>query len=172
MGPVPRAVAFVAGSGTGKTTLIERLIPELASRGYRVGAIKHDAHRFEIDRPGKDSYRFAAAGAEATLIASDEKLALVKRLRGCPPVEAILSEYFRDVDIVLVEGFRGSTLPRIELRRTGSGEPADPAAPADPSAIAVASDRVLRLDVPVLDLDDPAGIADFLEKRILGRPVT
>lgn len=168
--PCVKAVAFVARSGTGKTTLIEKLLPELSSRGYRVGAIKHDAHRFEIDHPGKDSHRFAAAGAETTLIVSAEKLALVKKHRECPPVEAVLSRYFADMDIVLVEGFRGSGLPRIELRRKdGDGPVLSGPENGAPAPIAVASDRPLRLDVPVLDLNDPRGIADFLEERILGR---
>lgn len=167
---VVRAVAFVARSGTGKTTLIEKLVPELAGRGYRVGAIKHDAHRFEIDHPGKDSHRFTAAGAETTLVVSSEKLALVKRHRESPPVESFLSLYFSDMDVVLVEGFRGSGLPRIELRR-GEQDGPFPAerGSAAPAPIAVASDRPLRLDVPVLDLNDPRGIADFIEERILGR---
>lgn len=165
-----KAVAFVARSGTGKTTLLEKLIAELKRRDRRVGAIKHDAHRFDIDHPGKDSYRLAAAGADTTLITSGEKLALVRKHAASPPAEEIVAAYFGDVDIVLVEGFRGSALPRIAVhRRERGGEVPRRAAATDPLLIAVASDEDLDLDVPVFHLDDVAGIADFLEARFIRR---
>ncbi len=165
-----KAVAFVARSGTGKTTLLEKLIAELKRRGWRVGAIKHDAHRFDIDHPGKDSYRLAAAGADTTLITSPEKLALVRKHAASPPVDEIVAAYFADVDIVLTEGFRRSTLPRIEVHRKGwGGEFPCGAAAGDPLLIAVASDETLDLDVPVFPLDDAVGIADFLEATFIGR---
>ena len=165
--PVP-AVSFVAKSGTGKTTLLERVIAELKCRGYRVGAIKHDAHRFDIDHPGKDSYRLTAAGADTMLIGSPEKLALVRRQAAAPPLEELLATYFHDVDIVLTEGFKRSTLPKIEVHR---GERSDSLLcrgdEHDPTLLAVASDRPLELDVPVLDLNDAVGTADFLVRRLL-----
>jgi molybdopterin-guanine dinucleotide biosynthesis protein MobB len=147
---------------------MERVIPELSSRGLRVGAMKHDAHRFDIDHPGKDSYRLTAAGAETTLIASPEKLALVKMHAEPPAAEALVRTYFPDMDIVLVEGFSLSSLPKIELHRKDRNDPficlgASP----DPALIAVASDEPLELDVPVLDLNDPRGIADFIEENLL-----
>jgi molybdopterin-guanine dinucleotide biosynthesis protein MobB len=169
-----KTVAFVAPSGTGKTTLLEKLIAELKRRGRRVGALKHDAHRFDIDHPGKDSHRLAAAGADTTLITSPEKLALVRRHPASPPVEDIVATYFPDVDIVLAEGFRRTTLPRIEVHRMerGGSFPRD-AAGRDPLLVAVASDEALDLDVPVFGLDDAEGIADFLEatfiKKVEGR---
>jgi molybdopterin-guanine dinucleotide biosynthesis protein B/molybdopterin-guanine dinucleotide biosynthesis protein len=164
-----KAVAFLARSGTGKTTLIEKLLPELASRGYRVGAIKHDAHRFDIDHPGKDSHRLTAAGAETMLIISAEKLALVKKHLSSPPVEELLNMYFHDLDIALVEGFSRSGLPKIELRRKEKDAPfLCRGERHDPGLIAVASDHPLGLDVPVLDLNDPKGIADFIEANVLG----
>ncbi len=165
-----KAVAFVARSGTGKTTLLEKLIPELKRRGYRVGVLKHDAHRFEIDHPGKDSFRLAAAGADTTLITSPEKLAVVRKHGASPPVEEIVATYFSDVDIVLAEGFRRTALPRIEVHRTGSGSDAPRGgAGADPALVAVASDEELDLDVPVFRLEDAAGIADFLESTFIRR---
>ena len=165
-----KAIAFVAPSGTGKTTLIEKLIAALKRRGYRVGAIKHDAHRFEIDHPGKDSHRMTAAGADTTLIASPEKLALVRKHAAAPPVEEIVAAYFADVDIVLAEGFRRSALPRIEVHRKGRGaEPPRGGSVADRLLVAVASDEPLDLDVPAFGLDDAEGLADFLEANVIRR---
>ena len=162
------AVSFVARSGTGKTTLLEKVIAELKQRGYRVGALKHDAHRFDIDHPGKDSYRLTAAGADAMVICSPEKLALVKRHAAAPPVEDLIAAYFSNVDIVLTEGFRQSGLPTIEVHRRDQ----DPALLCrgeedDPTLVAVASDEPLQLDVPVLDINDPAGVAAFIIARFL-----
>lgn len=164
----PPAVAFIAKSGSGKTTLLEKVIPELKRRGYRVGALKHDAHRFDIDHPGKDSHRLTAAGADTTLITSPEKLALVKRHPQAPPVEELLETYFPDVDIVLTEGFKKSGLPKIEVhRKERSADLLCRGGENDPTLLAVASDEPLDLDVPVLDIDDAAGVADFIEKRFL-----
>jgi len=166
-----KAVAFVARSGTGKTTLIEKILPEFSARGYRVGALKHDAHRFDIDHPGKDSHRLTAAGAATMLITSAEKLALVKKQSGSPPAEDLLRDYFSDLDIVLVEGFRRSGLPKIELHRKGRNDPLIcRGGNHDPGLIAVASDEPLELDVPVLNLNDPRNIADFIEANLLRSP--
>jgi len=163
-----KAVSFVAKSGTGKTTLLEKVIACLKDRGYKVGVIKHDAHQFEIDHPGKDSYRLAAAGADTMLISSPEKLAMVKKHNGSPPIEELISTYFADVDIVLTEGFKKSLMPKIELHRKERstmlicrGEE------NDPTLIAVASDERLELDVPVLDLNNANEVADFIEERFL-----
>ena len=169
----PEVVSFVGRSGSGKTTLLERVIPELVRRGVRIGAIKHDAHRFEIDHPGKDSYRLAAAGAAVTLVSSPEKLALVRRHDTAPAVEEILETYFADVDLVLVEGFKRSALPKVEVHRRGRGaELICRGAERDETLIAVASDEPLDLDVPVLDLDSPVAVAEFLLSRLPPRAAT
>jgi len=163
-----KAVSFVAKSGTGKTTLLTKVIASLKGRGYKIGVVKHDAHRFDIDHPGKDSYRLTAAGADTMLISSPEKLALIKKHAESPPIEDLLSTYFTDTDIVLTEGFRKSSLPKIELHRQERsttllcrGEE------HDPTMLAVASDKQLELDVPLLDLNNPEMIADFIESRFL-----
>lgn len=164
----PPAVSFVAKSGTGKTTLLEKVIAELKGRGYRVGAIKHDAHRFDIDHPGKDSHRMTAAGADTMLISSPEKLAVVKRHAATPPIRDLISLYFADVDIVLTEGFKKSDLPKIEVHRRERSETLlCRGAENDPTLIAVASDESLVLDVPLFDLNDAAAVARFIEKRFL-----
>jgi FdhD protein len=164
----PKAVAFVAPSGAGKTTLMERVIAVMARRGHRVGALKHGPDGFEIDRPGKDTHRFTAAGADTTVIASSEKVAMVHRLPGAVPVEELLARHFPEADIVLVEGFKGSALPKIEVHRAGvSGGLVCRGAVNDPALVAVASDGPLDVDVPVLPLGDPSAVADFLERRFL-----
>ncbi len=159
----PRAIAIVGNSGAGKTTLLERLIPAMKRKGLRVGVVKHDAHRFDIDHPGKDSHRLTAAGADTMMITSASKLAMVKQHAVSPPIGELLERYFSDMDLVLVEGFRGSSLPKIEVHRREfrralicRGER------TDPDLVAVASDEPLDLDVPVLDLNDPEAIAGFI----------
>lgn len=163
-----KAVCFVSKSGTGKTSLLEKVIAGLKERGYKVGVVKHDAHRFDIDHPGKDSYRLTAAGADTMLISSPEKLAMIKKHAASPPIEEILATYFSDVDIVLTEGFKKSSMPKIELHRQERsptlicrGEE------DDPTLIAVASDQQLKLDVPVLDLNNPDAVTDFVVETFL-----
>lgn len=166
---INRAVSFVAKSNTGKTTLLEKVIAELKLRGYRIGVIKHDAHSFDIDHPGKDSHRLAAAGADTTLIASPEKLALIKKHAEAPPVEELIATYFSDVDLVLTEGFKKSRLPKIEVnRQERSATLICRGEEHDPTLIAVASDGQFDLDVPVLNLNDVIEVVDFIEKRFLG----
>lgn len=163
-----KAVSFVAKSGTGKTTLLEKVIARLKERGFRVGVIKHDAHRFDIDHPGKDSHRLASAGADTMLIVSPEKLALVKKHAAPPSIAEILATYFADVDIVLTEGFKKSSMPKIELhRRERSATLICRGEENDPTLLAVASDEPLELDVPVLDLNDAGAVADFIEEKFL-----
>ncbi len=164
-----KAISFVAKSGTGKTTLLEKVIARLKAKGYRIGVIKHDAHRFDIDHPGKDSHRLAAAGADTMMISSPEKLALVKKHTASPPALAeILAIYFTDVDIVLTEGFKHGSLPKIELHRKERSATLICRGEAhDPMLVAVASNEPLKLDVPVLDLNDAGAVADFIEEKFL-----
>jgi molybdopterin-guanine dinucleotide biosynthesis protein MobB len=162
------AVSFVAKSGTGKTTLLEKVIVALKERGWRVGVIKHDAHHFDIDHPGKDSFRLTAAGADTMLISSPEKLAVVRQHPHAPPLAELLTTYFSDVDIVLTEGFKLGDLPKIEVhRRERSSTLLCRGGQHDPTLIAVASDEALELDLPLLDLNSPTAVADFIEQRFL-----
>lgn len=165
----PFAIAVVGNSGAGKTTLLERLIPALKRKGLRVGAIKHDAHRFDIDHPGKDSHRLTAAGADTMMITSASTIAIVKHHDVPPPVEGLLERYFGDLDLVLIEGFRGSSLPKIEIHRKAfHGALICRGERFDPGLAAVASDTPLDIDVPVLDLNDPESIADFIDSLMTG----
>lgn len=165
---IAKAVSFIAKSGTGKTTLLEKVITELKQRGYRVGVIKHDAHRFDIDHPGKDSHRLTAAGADTMLITSPQKLAVIKQHDESPPIEELVATYFGDVDIILTEGFKKSGLPKIEIHR-GERSPTllCRGAEHDPTLIAVASDEPLELDVPLLDLNNPKMVTDFVVQQII-----
>ncbi len=159
----PPAVSFVARSGTGKTTLVTKLIADLKRRGYKVGAIKHGPPNFEIDHPGKDSYRFTEAGADSMLISSGGKLAFVKQCQQTPTFEELLANYFPDVDIILVEGFKRVDLPKIEVHRLEhASDLLCRRKKHDPRLLAVATDSEVQVDVPQLDLNRPETIVDFL----------
>ncbi len=160
---LPLTMAFVAWSGTGKTTLVENLVRLGTEKGLCVGALKHDAHRFDIDKPGKDSHRFAAAGAESTLIVAADKLALVRLHKSAPPVDELITKHFSHCDLVLVEGWKTSNLPRIEVHRPQLHRPLlcrDET--YDKNLVAVASDNPVDVDVPVLDLNNPPAVLDFI----------
>ncbi len=139
-------------------------------RGYKVGVIKHDAHRFDIDHEGKDSWRLTRAGADTMLITSPDKLAMVKKYP--PELEPDLAEsiaaYCADVDIVLTEGFKKSTMPKIEVhRRARSDKLLCRDEGHDPTLIAVASDSKLEVDVPLFDINDAPGLCDLIVERYL-----
>lgn len=157
-------ISIVGKSKSGKTTLIEKLIPELKSRGYRVATIKRDAHRFEMDKPGKDTYRHYHAGAEAVLISSSEKMALIQRTEGEEIPLDELAKKLPKVDIILTEGFRMGDKPKIEVHRQELNRGL---LCTEEELICVATDEMLNINVPLFDLDDAAGIVDILEKKYL-----
>lgn len=166
----PPVVSIVAKSGTGKTTLLEKLIAEVKRRGYKVGAVKHDAHGFDIDKEGKDSWRLTQAGADTMLITSPEKLALVKQYPQAeePSLAESVATYCQDVDIVLTEGFKKSAMPKIEVHRSErSQELLCRGEDQDDTLIAVASDSSLDVDVPLYDINDAEGLCDLIIKRYL-----
>ena len=157
MSDIP-VIAFAAWSGTGKTTLIEKILLALKSQGLRVAVIKHDAHRFEIDHEGKDSWRFAHAGADITIISSGEKTAMVEQRQRTFRENLSL---VHDVDLILVEGFKQEDVPKIGICRkaTGKGLPH----PVE-TYIAVATDdeSLDTGDVPTFHLEDIKGITEFI----------
>ncbi len=166
----PPVVSIVAKSGTGKTTLLVKLITEMKQRGFRVAAIKHDAHSFNIDHEGKDSWRLTEAGADTMLVTSPEKLAMVKQYTKEyePSLAESVATYCNDVDIVLTEGFKKSTMPKIEVhRQERSKKLLCRDEKHDPTLIAVASDNPLDLDVPLYDINDVQGICDLIVERFL-----
>ncbi len=152
----------VAGfSGSGKTTLLEKLIPLLVARGLKVSLIKHAHHDFDIDQPGKDSYRHRAAGCGEVLISSDKRYALIHELRGEP--EPGLNDLLRRLspcDLVLVEGFKRDAFPKLEVHRGEKGKPL--LFPDDPNIVAIATDQALQTSVPQFALDDVVSIAGFI----------
>ena len=159
----PALVAIVGKSDSGKTTLIEKVVPELVKLGLRVGAVKHDAHSFEIDHPGKDSWRHGQAGAHAYAIASPERLAFITRLDGEMPLADIARRYFAGFDLVVAEGYKRTAPYRVELFRVGAGH-ADPLCGPD-EAIALVTDSELSHE-HAFALDDGAGLARFLAVRL------
>jgi len=159
-------LGICAYSGTGKTTLLARLIPLLKDEGIRLAVLKHAHHSFEIDHPGKDSYELRKAGAAQVLIASRRRVALIREFPDADrePQLAELRHCLdtRVLDLILVEGFKHEAIPKIELHRPALGHP--PIHAADPHVIAVASDAPFPLarDLPVLDLNRPEDTRGFV----------
>jgi molybdopterin-guanine dinucleotide biosynthesis protein B len=159
-----KVFGFVGNSNSGKTTLIEKLLPLFRARGLRVSAIKHAHHGFDMDRPGKDSFRYREAGAGQVLIATAQRWALLTETPRPAGFEELLAQ-LAPCDLVLVEGFRSEgAFPRIEVRRTTSKEAA--LWPNDPHVVAIAADHAIETPLPVLDLDDAAKIAAFIASHL------
>jgi molybdopterin-guanine dinucleotide biosynthesis protein MobB len=164
-------LGFVAHSGTGKTTLLLKIIPLLKAKGLRIGMIKHTHHKFDIDHPGKDSYRLRHAGAEQMLVASRKRWALMVEMGDEfdePYLEQVLPHLDQDkLDLILVEGFKHECFPKIEVHRPSLECPLF--FPEDDSVIAIACDVPLAVatDLPVLDMNQPEQIVAFIEERIL-----
>jgi molybdopterin-guanine dinucleotide biosynthesis adapter protein len=160
-----KVVGFSGYSGSGKTTLVEHLIASLRGAGQRVSVVKHAHHDFDIDHPGKDSWRHRQAGAFEVVIASDRRLAKMREFAAPvrPTVHQLIAE-LADCDWVLVEGFKRADLLKIEVWRADVAKPVQ--YPDDPFIVAVATDRAELLPVatglPILDLNAPGTIADFL----------
>jgi molybdopterin-guanine dinucleotide biosynthesis protein B len=157
----PPVVAIVGKSDAGKTTFLEKLIRELKVRNIKVGTIKHDAHGFDIDKPGKDTWRHAQAGADAVAISSPSKVAVIKKVKKEMSIDQV-AELISDVDIILTEGYKRSAKPKIEINRMAHGSEL---LCAPDELIALVSDAEWDIGVPVFDLDDASGVADLLERK-------
>jgi len=166
-----KVIGFIGPSGSGKTTLIERLIELLTQRGLTVSALKHAHHGFDLDRPGKDSFRLRAAGAAQVLVAAPQRWALMTELRGEPPQLEQLLAQLAPCDLVLVEGFRSEgSIPRIEVRGSQVGASASAsaaaAAEAEAEAIAIVCDDPIDTPLPRFARDDVAAIAAFIVRQL------
>lgn len=157
-------ICIVGRSNSGKTTLIEKLIPEFKRKGYRVGTIKHNVHGFEIDREGKDSYRHKNAGASFVLLSSREKIVMIKDLDKEYSLDE-LRRFIDDVDIVLAEGFKGSSYPKIEVFREGLYK--ELLCSEKDNLIAIVSNAKHDLNVPVFKWNEIKELAEFIEKKFL-----
>ena len=156
---------FAGWSGSGKTTLVEKLIPLFVARGLKVSLVKHAHHTFDVDQPGKDSYRHRHAGCAEVLVTSSRRWALMHELRGAPePGFAELIERVSPCDLLLVEGFKRERLPKLEVYRAAVGESL--LLPQDPSIVAIASDQRVDTKLPQHDLNDASGIASFILNHV------
>jgi len=156
-----KVFGFAGWSGSGKTTLIEKLIPRFTRRGLRVSLIKHAHHTFDVDKPGKDSYRHRHAGASEVLVTSSQRWVLMHELRGKPePSFEDQLKHLSPCDLVIVEGFKFQPIPKLEVHREGT----DSALlhPNDGNIVAVATDVKVETKLPLLDLNDDAAIEEFI----------
>jgi molybdopterin-guanine dinucleotide biosynthesis protein B len=167
-----RVFGFAGWSGSGKTTLIEQLVPRLTARGLRVSLVKHAHHAFDVDEPGKDSWRHRAAGCIEVLVSSSVRWALMHELRG-EPEQGLPQNLARlsPCDLVLVEGYKRAAIPKLEIWRASVGKPR--LYPDDPSIVAIATDAPgsVASELPVFGLGDHDGIATFVASRCAAWPV-
>lgn len=158
-------VSIVGKSDSGKTTLIEKIVPELGRRGYRVATVKHDVHGFEIDTEGKDSWRHRKAGAEAVIISSPKQMALIRNVSQDQTLAELRDRFIDDVDIVISEGFAKDVQPKIEVFRKETHRGL--LCTSDDRLVAVVANQKFDIPVPCLDLDDEKGVVDFIEGKFL-----
>jgi molybdopterin-guanine dinucleotide biosynthesis protein B len=161
-----RVIGLAGWSGAGKTTLLTRLIPHFRKQGLRVSVIKHAHHAFDIDVPGKDSWRHRQAGAEEVLVASGQRWALMHELREAPEprLPELLAKMSR-VDLVVVEGFKSEPYRKIEVYRAANGKAL--LFPDDPGIVGIAADAALQTALPVAHLDDITAIADMMQRAAI-----
>jgi len=160
---MPPIISIVGESKSGKTTLIEKLISELKSRGYRVATIKHSIHHLSFDKPGKDSWRHLQAGSAATAIVSPDQVVLIKQVNAEPDLKEIARLLGEDYDIILTEGFKQSQAPKVEVHQKA----ASPSLNQVNNLIAIATDELLETSTRQFPLDDVKPLVDFLESDFI-----
>ncbi len=160
---MPPIISVVGKSGSGKTTLIEKLIPEIKKRGYRIAIIKHAFHQFDIDKEGKDSWRHRAAGADTVIVASHGRIAMVKN-HNSENIDS-MEAYFSDMDIVITEGYKRESKPKIEVFRAAAHK--EPLCIGNSDLIALVTDTDVDPNVPRFGLEDIEKLADFIEEKYL-----
>jgi molybdopterin-guanine dinucleotide biosynthesis protein B len=160
---MPQVICIVGRSRSGKTTLIEKLIPILKDKGYKIGTVKHSHHIFDFDKSGKDSWRHKDAGAETVIIASPGKIAMVKNDHE-GTLDSLI-DYFDDMDLVITEGYKGAHKPKIEVVR--AARHSDVLLKEDRHLVAVVSDAMLDIGLPIFGLEDLDDLANFIEEKYL-----
>jgi len=158
-------ISIVGKSDSGKTTFIEKLVPELTRRGYRIATVKHDVHGFEVDREGKDSWRHKQAGAHTVVISSPKKVALIRDVEKDLTLEEIREKLIQDVDLILSEGYKKDVQPKIEIFRKEKHK--ELLCTKEDNLVGIVSDKKFRVGVSCFFLDDFRGVADFIEKKYL-----
>lgn len=158
-------VSIVGKSDSGKTTLIEKIVPELARRGYRVATIKHDVHGFEIDKKGKDSWRHRKAGADAVILSSPNQIAVIRNVERDLNLAELRDRFVEDVDIIISEGFKKDAQPKIEVFRKETHRELL-CSKAD-NLVAVVANQKFDVPVPCFDLNDGKGVTDLIEQKFL-----
>jgi molybdopterin-guanine dinucleotide biosynthesis protein B len=158
-------VSIVGKSDSGKTTLIEKLVPELVRRGYRVATVKHDVHGFDVDREGKDSWRHKKAGAHTVVISSPAKVAVIRDVDHDAELAEIRDRYIQDVDIILSEGFKRNNQPKIEVSRKEMHH--ELLCTREDHLLAIASNQSFDIGVPCFDINDAPGLVSLIEEKIL-----
>lgn len=158
----PPIVSIVGKKRSGKTTLLEKLIPELVRRGYRVGTVKHDTHGFDIDHEGKDTWRHKQSGAETVVISCPWKLSLIRDLDRELGLDEIVESYFADKDLVLTEGYKRAGKPQVEVFLSGAHDHPLHRRGEVNALVAAMSDTPLDLGVPCFDIDDITSLADLI----------
>jgi len=158
-------ISIVGKSDSGKTTLIEKLLPELIHRGYRVATVKHDTHGFEVDREGKDSWRHKKAGAQTVIISSPNKVALIRDVEKDLTLEEIREQLIQGVDLILSEGYKKDVQPKIEVFRKEKHK--ELLCTKEDNLIAIVSNQKFNIGVPCFGLEDMKRLADFIEKKFL-----
>ena len=160
----PYIISVVGKSNSGKTTLLEKIIPELKKRGYKLGIVKHAHRGFEMDKKGKDSWRHKKAGADASLLVAPGIIALVKDDK--PESIEDIRKYLSDMDIIIAEGFKNEKIPKIEIFRKAGGHN-EPLCLDDKYLAAFVTDTDYKPDVPIFDPDKIRQIVDFIEKKFI-----
>jgi len=163
---MPPVISIVGKAKSGKTTLIERLVAELKRRGYRVATIKHSPKGFELDQPGKDSWRLAQSGSDAVVISSQQKLAMIRPQDHDATIEEVVRFLGPDFDIVLAEGFRKGSALKIEVHRKELGEGL---LLSPKQLLAIVTDETLEADVPQFSWEDIAAVASFIEEKLISK---
>jgi molybdopterin-guanine dinucleotide biosynthesis protein B len=164
---MPPVLAFIGKPNCGKTTLIEKLIPALVDRGIRVGTIKHHHGDIQMDIPGKDTWRHKQAGAQAVLLSSPTGIGFIQDVAEDTPVEILAGRYFQNIDLILVEGYKWSTLPKIEVFRSSIYD--EPIENPGENLIAMVSDVKIRPNLPWFKPENIDELVQFILKEILNR---